>query len=185
MDAIAAEAGVSKLTVYSHYTDKETLFFAAIRARCEEQMPATLFDVDIRGPVRGQLEAIAHAFFSLAMAPESVALHRLLNSGAGTSPKLVQLFWDAGPKRVQSGFQQFLHNEVDAGQLDIADVPRAAAQFFALLKGEFHARLLCGCAEPISDRDIDTHVRATVDFFLRAYAAGGSRSGSQAHAGSA
>ena len=34
MDAIAAEAGVSKLTVYSHFTDKETLFVAAIRARC-------------------------------------------------------------------------------------------------------------------------------------------------------
>ena len=172
MDAIAAEAGVSKLTVYSHFTDKETLFFAAIRARCEEQMPAKLFDVDIRGPVRRQLEAIARAFFSLVMAPESVALHRLLSSGAGTSPKLVQLFWDAGPKRVQGGFQQFLHNEVDAGQLDIVDVPRAAAQFFALLKGEFHARLLCGCVEPVSNRDIDAHVRATVEFFLRAYASG-------------
>lgn len=176
MDAIAAEAGVSKLTVYSHFTDKETLFFAAIRARCEEQMPAKLFDVDICGPVRRQLEAIAHAFFSLVMAPESIALHRLLTSSAGTSPKLVQLFWDAGPKRVQAGFQQFLHQEVDASQLDIADVPRAAAQFFALLKGEFHARLLCGCAEPISDRDIDAHVRATVEFFLRAYASGASHS---------
>ncbi len=182
MDAIAAEAGVSKLTVYSHFTDKETLFFTAIRVRCEEQMPETLFDVDISGPVRGQLEAIAQAFFSLVMAPDSVALHRLLNSGAGTSPKLVQLFWDAGPKRVQCDFQQFLHNEVDAGQLVIEDVPRAAAQFFALLKGEFHARLLCGCVEPLSERDIDTHVCATVDFFLRAYAAPESGRSSQATA---
>jgi hypothetical protein len=30
MDAVAALAGVSKLTVYSHFTDKETLFSAAI-----------------------------------------------------------------------------------------------------------------------------------------------------------
>ncbi|WP_330970248.1 TetR/AcrR family transcriptional regulator, partial [Lysobacter sp. A3-1-A15] len=29
MDQIAAEAGVSKLTVYSHFGDKETLFAAA------------------------------------------------------------------------------------------------------------------------------------------------------------
>lgn len=170
MDAIAADAGVSKLTVYSHFTDKETLFFAAIRERCEEQMPTALYDVDIRGPVRGQLEAIAHAFLSLVMAPDSVALHRLLNSAGGTSPKLVQLFWDAGPKRVQCGFQQFLCKEVDAGQLEIADVPRAAAQFFVLLKGEFHARLLCGCAEPISQNDINAHVAATVELFLRGYA---------------
>jgi TetR/AcrR family transcriptional repressor of mexJK operon len=175
MDAIAAEAGVSKLTVYSHFTDKETLFFSAIRERCEEQMPAQLFDVDLKGPVRRQLEAIAHAFFSLVMAPESVELHRLLTAGAGTSPKLVQMFWDAGPKRVQGGFQQFLHSEVAAGQLDIADVPRAASQFFALLKGEFHARQLCGCGEPFSERDVDAHVRATVEFFLRAYAPAGQR----------
>ena len=170
MDAIAAEAGVSKLTVYSHFNDKETLFFTAIRERCEEQMPATLFDVDIRGPVRRQLEAIGHAFVALVMAPESVALHRLLNGGAGTSSKLAQMFWDAGPKRVQASFQQFLRNEIEAGQLEIADVPRAASQFFSLLKGEFHARLLCGCSEPVSAREIDAHVRATVDFFLRACA---------------
>ena len=108
MDAIAAEAGVSKLTVYSHFTDKETLFFAAIRERCQEQMPSTLFDVDPHGPVRGQLEVIARAFFALITRPESISLHRLLNSGSTSATKLNQLFWDAGPKLVQSGLQEFL-----------------------------------------------------------------------------
>lgn len=170
MDAIAAEAGVSKLTVYSHFTDKETLFFAAIRARCEEQMPATLFDVEIGGPVRRQLEEIARAFFALVTAPESVALHRLLTSGTGLSDKLVQMFWEAGPQRVQSGFQQFLRHEVAAGQLAIVDIPRAASQFFALLKGELHARMLCGCSQPFGEKEIAQHIRATVEMFLRAYA---------------
>jgi TetR/AcrR family transcriptional repressor of mexJK operon len=170
MDAIAAEAGVSKLTVYSHYTDKETLFFAAIRARCEEQMPEMLFYVDATAPVRQQLEAIARAFFALVTAPESIALHRLLTSGGGMPEKLVQMFWEAGPQRVQSGFQQFLRQEVAAGQLVVGDIPRASSQFFALLKGELHARMLCGCSQPFSERDIETHIRATVEFFLRAYA---------------
>ena len=43
MDKIAAEAGVSKLTVYSHFGDKEALFAAAIRAKCEEMMPCLLY----------------------------------------------------------------------------------------------------------------------------------------------
>jgi TetR/AcrR family transcriptional repressor of mexJK operon len=51
MDAVAAEAGVSKLTVYSHFTDKETLFSAAVVARCEEQMPELFVDLPRDMPV--------------------------------------------------------------------------------------------------------------------------------------
>ena len=168
MDAIAAEAGVSKLTVYSHFTDKETLFVAAIRARCEDQVPDALFDVDQRGPVRGQLEAIAHAFLGLITSPEAISLHRLLTASSATSPKLAQLFWEAGPLRMRQSFEEFLKKEVEAGQLEIPDTTRAASQFFALLKGELHARLLCGCTQSVTTQDIEEHVRATVDLFLRA-----------------
>jgi len=169
MDTIAAEAGVSKLTVYSHFTDKETLFVAAIRARCEDQMPDTLFEVDASDPVRGQLEAIAHAFLGLVTSPDAIALNRVLIAGSGTSPKLSQLFWEAGPQRMRMSFEEFLRKEVEAGQLEIPNVPRAASQFFALLKGEIHARLLCGCAQPLGGADLNEHVRATVDLFMRAF----------------
>jgi TetR/AcrR family transcriptional repressor of mexJK operon len=168
MDAIAAEAGVSKLTVYSHFTDKETLFVAAIRARCEDQVPTALFDVDTSGPVRGQLEAIARAFLGLITSPEAISLHRLLTASGSGSPKLSQLFWEAGPLRMRQSFERFLEKEVEAGKLEIPDITRAASQFFSLLKGELHARLLCGCMQSISAQEIDDQVNATVDLFLRA-----------------
>jgi TetR/AcrR family transcriptional repressor of mexJK operon len=169
MDAIAAEAGVSKLTVYSHFTDKETLFVAAIRARCTDQVPDALFDVDTSGPVRGQLEAIARAFLALITSPEAISLHRLLTASTVTSPKLAQLFWEAGPLRMRQSFEEFLRQEVEVGKLDIPDITRAASQFFALLKGELHARLLCGCTESLTGEDIDEHVAATVEFCMRAW----------------
>jgi TetR/AcrR family transcriptional repressor of mexJK operon len=169
MDAIAAAAGVSKLTVYSHYHDKETLFGEAVRAKCEEQMPATLFDVAPGAPVERQLAAIARAFFALVTSREAISLHRLLTA-AGSSPKLAQLFWEAGPQRVQQTFAGYLQRQADAGRLEIDDVARAAAQFFCLLKGEPHARMLCGCGRPLSGEEIDAHLRATVDCFVRAYA---------------
>lgn len=171
MDAIATEAGVSKLTVYSHYKDKESLFVAAVRARIEEQMPDALFEPDIEGSLRERLEAIARAFFALVTSPEAISLHRLMAAGIGTSPKLAQLFWEAGPKRTQEGFANFLEREIRAGHLAIGDLPRAASQFFCLLKGDLHARSLCGCTQVMAPADIDAHVRATVDLFLRAYAA--------------
>ncbi len=170
MDAIASEAGVSKLTVYSHFTDKETLFVAAIRERCDEQMPPTLFSVDRSAPVRRQLEAIGHAFYALIMQPESIALHRLITSGSASAQKLAQMFWDSGPRLLHDDFGEFLRQEVAEGVLDIENVSRAASQFFALIKGELHARLLCGCSQPVTQADVDVHVRATVEMFLRAYA---------------
>ena len=39
MDAIAQQAGVSKLTVYNHFADKEALFAAAVITCCEQQLP--------------------------------------------------------------------------------------------------------------------------------------------------
>lgn len=169
MDAIAAKAGVSKLTVYSHYRDKETLFAEAVRSKCETLMPEELFRADLRGPLRKQLLAIARAFFHLITSEDAIAIHRTIVANATTAPKLANLFWQAGPVKVQEGLESFLRAEVTAGKLDIADLHRAAAQFFCLLKGEFHARLEFGCGEPPTAREIDEHLGATVDFFLRAY----------------
>jgi len=170
MDAIAAAAGVSKLTVYSHYQDKERLFVAAVECVCQEQMPSEIFNADLKGPIRRQLLTIARAFFALITSEAAVAVHRTIVANAQQSPKLGQLFWEAGPKRTQEAFESFLREEVAGGKLEIADTKRAAMQFFCLLKGELHARREFGCGEPFTQREIDDHLNATVDLFLRAYA---------------
>lgn len=170
MEAIAAEAGVSKLTVYSHYGDKETLFGATIRAKCEELLPPTLFLAPPKGPIRRQLTTIARAFFALVTSQEAIGMHRLMSAQPANDSRLPQMFWEAGPQRVQDGFAEFLRVKIAAGQLDIPDVRRAASQFFCLLKGELHARLSCGCAVEFDEREVDEHIRATVELFVRAYA---------------
>jgi len=170
MDQIAAEAGVSKLTVYSHFGDKETLFSAAITAKCEEQLANGLFAVDPESSLRDQLLGIGRAFLTLINSEESLAILRVV----ATQPpptKLGQLFWDAGPRLVQEALASFLRDEIAAGALDIPDVQRAASQFLCMLKGEMHMLLLCGCIEQIDPVEAEAHVQATVDMFLRAYQA--------------
>ena len=169
MDQIAAEAGVSKLTVYSHFGDKETLFSAAITAKCEEQLSNSLFAVDPAVPLRDQLLGVARAFFTLITSEEALAIHRVVTTQPPPA-KLGLLFWEAGPRRVQEAFEAFLRDQIAAGQLDVPDMHRAASQFFCLLKGELHARLLCGCGGFSAD-EVEAHLQASVDMFLRAYRA--------------
>jgi TetR/AcrR family transcriptional repressor of mexJK operon len=180
MDQIAAEAGVSKLTVYSHFGDKETLFSEAISAKCEEQLSTGLFTLDPAIPLRERLLQIGRGFFALITSTEALAIHRVVTTQPPPA-KLGQLFWDAGPRRVQEAFEAFLREEVAAGTLQIPDVHRAASQFFCLLKGEAHMRLLCGCCTELDAGEVEAHLQATIDLFLRAH----SVQGDAAAAGSA
>ena len=168
MDQIAAAAGVSKLTVYSHFGDKESLFAAGAKAFCEQQLPATLFEPKPEIPLRERLLEIARAFFAMVSSPEAVAGHRVLCTPQMADSPVPQMFWEAGPKRVQEAFAELLRWRVSVGELEIDDIPRAASQFFTLLKGELHAQLVFGCGQAGSV-DTEAHVAATVDLFLRAY----------------
>jgi TetR/AcrR family transcriptional regulator, mexJK operon transcriptional repressor len=170
MDQIAAEAGVSKLTVYSHFGDKDSLFSAAIRSKCEEQLPSTLFLPTLEGSLRERLTAIARAFFALVTSDDALSTHRMMTTPGNGDLHVRELFWQAGPQRVKDAFAELLRGYIARGEVDVADVDRAASQFFCLIKGDLHMRMLCGmCGQPDSD-EIDAHVAATVDLFLRAYA---------------
>lgn len=169
MDQIAAEAGVSKLTVYSHFGDKEALFAAAVRAKCEEMLPDDLFAQELKGPLRTQLKAIASGFFALISSDEAISMHRMMITPGNADDPLRKLFWEAGPQRIHQPFGAFLQSRVQAGELDIADVQRASEQFFSLIKGELHGRMMCGlCVRPARG-DLNAHLDASVDMFLRAY----------------
>ena len=170
MDQIAAEAGVSKLTVYSHFGDKETLFAAAVKSHCEQGMPPSLLEDRPEMPLRTRLTEVATAFYAMISSPEAVAGHRILCSPQLVNTPLPQMFWESGPRRVQEAFAALLDRRVAAGELDIADTALAASQFFTLLKGEPHARMVFGCGDPACAQLAPrAHVAACVDMFVRAY----------------
>ncbi|CAN7483195.1 TetR/AcrR family transcriptional regulator [Pseudomonas sp. LjRoot71] len=171
MDAIAAEAGVSKLTVYSHFTDKEKLFAEAVKSKCEEQLPELLFELDDEVPLAQVLMSIGRGFNELINSRESVELHRVMVSLAAQDSKLCRMFYEAGPQRVQHGMEELLRQADQSGKLRVPDPLSAADQFFCLIKGGANFRLLIGCGEALQGAEAEAHVRDAVEVFLRAFRA--------------
>lgn len=172
MDQIAARAGVSKLTVYSHFGDKEALFIAAVEQYCRQQVPPTLFTPASGQPLRSRLLGIGRAVHALMVSPEAMAGFRLMCAPGRLGSELPEMFWNAGAGHLQAGFAALLARRTAAGELAVDDTARAASQFFALLRGDVHPRLLMG-ADALRDFNVEAHVEAVVDLFLRAYATRG------------
>ncbi|MDQ0738931.1 TetR/AcrR family transcriptional regulator [Pseudomonas sp. W4I3] len=177
MDAVALEAGVSKLTVYSHFTDKETLFTAAVVAKCEEQLPVMYFELPEAMPVQTVLLNIARGFHRLINSEESVNLHRLMMTTGNQDVKLSQIFFEAGPMRMLQGMERLLSRIDQSGALSIDKPFKAAEHFFCLLKGTANFRLLYGCGGQLSETDAEAHVQEVVGLFMRAYGRGEAASG--------
>jgi len=173
MDAVAAEAGVSKLTVYSHFGDKDSLFREALRERCRQVLPDALFDLAQADGLRQGMLRIAHAHASAVTDPEAIGTWRaILGDCRQGNPRLGQLMWEEGPARMRNKMEHFLVVAVKRGDLQIADAGRAASQFLALLKGDLHAMRLFGCSgcQEGLEREVIATAEAAVEMFLRAYA---------------
>ncbi len=169
MDAVASEAGVSKLTVYSHFTDKETLFSAAVVARCEEQMPELFIDLPHHGSAEKVLLDIARGFQTLINSPESLELHRLMIALGSQDPTLSRVFFEAGPQRILQEMERFLTRINNTNGLHFDSPARASEHFLSLVKGACNFRLLIGCGELPDVNSAERHVQEVVALFLRAY----------------
>ena len=169
MDAIAREAGVSKATVYAHFTGKEELF-GAIVARVSERRFGG-FSVEALDPVdiEASLTAIARRFLDLVLSPEGIALNRILLGEVTRFPVLGQVFWAAGPERHRAQIEAFLCRADQAGSLAIPDARLAAEQFAALARGEIHLRSLLRLEDPGDPAALDTAAASAVATFLRAF----------------
>jgi len=170
VEVIAQSAGVSKLTVYSHFADKETLFEAAVTECCAQMLPHRLFEPAPGLPVKEALLGIGRAFVDLMMDERAIALHRVMVAQAGQDRRLAEIFFSAGPRASLQEMEAFLQAANAEGSLHVDAPARAAEHFFSLLKGVRHLRVLVGLSAPPPAAERELHVAEVVAFFLRAYA---------------
>jgi TetR/AcrR family transcriptional repressor of mexJK operon len=173
MDAIAQAAGVSKLTLYSHFTDKDTLFGAAVEEFCEHQLPHQAFELHPELhpelSLREALMLIAKGFLELTMDECAIQLFRVMAAQAGQNTRLAEIFFKVGPRRTLKDMEMFLSQRCESGDLDIPVPGKAAEHFFVMLKGVRHMRTLVGVAPLPDASERLAHAEEVVDVFIRAY----------------
>lgn len=172
MDAIAAEAGVSKLTVYSHFGDKDNLFREVIRSRIHDLLPEAIYAFDPTLDIGDTLRNIARAHMRIDCQADNVGtLRAILSDCRQGNPRYGKLLWEEGPARTHRLMGELLAQAVAHGVLDIPQVETAGVQFFSLIKGDLLLRRLFGCDEchDTAAAEIERMAMTGVETFLRAY----------------
>ncbi len=147
MDQIAAEAGVAKATVYSHFGDKEQIFRQAVHALSEAALQANLAVADrLAEPgadFPATLRAVGAELVRCYCSPESRALRRLICAEAGQFPDLTDIVDEVSGRVARALADRFARLAL-AGTLRLDDPDSAATQWAALLTGGLSARYQFG-----------------------------------------
>jgi AcrR family transcriptional regulator len=171
MDLVAAEAGVSKQTVYNHFGSKEGLL-RAIVDRASRDLVEVLAERDgARADPVATLEAIARRFLDMLLAPSHVALHRMLVAEAPRFPDLAREIYLGGPAHAARELAHYLAQETRKGTLAVTDPTLAAEQFFGALCGHLHLRALLSPRDAPTEAEIERAIGHAVSSFLGAHAA--------------
>jgi TetR/AcrR family transcriptional repressor of mexJK operon len=169
MDQVARRAGVSKVTVYTHFRNKETLFGAIIdglAGKLVARIEALTVGDLAPGPA---LRQFGRKYLELALAASSVALHRAVVAESARIPGLGRLIFDQGPAQVVDSLARFLARR---RELTLSDPHLAAEQFLGMVLGHGQLRLLLGARPPAEVRaGIARAVDHAVEVFLNGAAA--------------
>jgi len=171
MQEIADVAGVSKLTLYSHFEDKDDLFRMAL----EHLGNAIRFDKDLQSLVdqhdaHTALFEVAKFVVSTLTSYDSLCSQRMVLAEIRHFPHISRAYIFAG----LDGFLVRLEDCIRAIEIKHRptykfDNPRRSSIFFyGLLKGDFHPRFLYD-ANPPSTEYVEEYLKDCVTFFLDAH----------------
>jgi TetR/AcrR family transcriptional regulator, mexJK operon transcriptional repressor len=171
VDAIAAEAGVSKRTIYNRYGDKEKLFRSVLRDTYTSMM-VTFREIAEKHlgevtDVQQDLTAFAlEVARTMTTAPDRIALVRLILTEAPFFPSLIRA--EQGSSTMHGNVTAYMARLAGEGRLAITDPSETAEHLVALTVNQINARTMFGVVS-ISDAEVERIVTAGVAAFVRAY----------------
>ena len=168
MEAVATQAGVSKMTVYSHFRDKESLFETIVTATSDFMINA-LTQTNPQGGLRTRLIAVGNAFLSVILGADICGMAHMLPVALRDNRMLAERFYHAGPGRVRAALAAMIAEGATKGELVVDDPQRAADDLVGLWEGGIPAKLAFGLVGFMTPEEIHQRAVRGTDVFLRAY----------------
>ena len=171
MARIAAEAGVSKGTLYNYFDGKAELFRAFVEEKCAADLVAMFAEPDATAPIETVLRGFGMRIIDTLLSEPALVIYRIVIAEAPRFPALARAFYEGGPARLMQMMTRWLAGEVAQGRLQVDNPELAVHQFFTLCQARMllQRRLHLIHAVPQAERDLV--VDAAVTMFLRSYAA--------------
>lgn len=172
IDMIAAEAGVSRQTIYNHHGDKEKLFVAVVRAltdRANAGIFATLAGFpDQPADIEADLVDFAVELNRNCICNgDGKHLRKLLEAEGQRYPELFAIWRENGPGKTWAALAARFARLAHAGYLDVDDPDVAARQFLALINADLHVSMVLG--DKLGEERVRQAAGNAVRTFLRAY----------------
>lgn len=169
IDAIAQAGGMSKATIYRHFTDKQALFGAVVShllvAHVDEEGLAAALTL----PPETGLPEFANISLDLMSSEKGLALFRLIIGGAPNFPEIGGIFYERAMGVMISKLENYLARQHVEGRLRVPDAGLAAFQFLGLYKEAlFWPRLVIGPHPPLK-ADRATVIARAVEIFLASH----------------
>ena len=177
MDQVAADAAVSKQTVYKHFADKEQLFREIVLG-VTGNSEAIITDltsvlrsneIDSVADLRTVLTDLARRYIDGVLRPNVLSLRRLIIAEAERFPDLARTYFEQAPSRGIDVIADALQTYERRGLLDLGDAWLAAAQFAYLVLGIPQDRAQFCPQERPSPAERDRLAAEAIRVFLAAY----------------
>jgi TetR/AcrR family transcriptional regulator, mexJK operon transcriptional repressor len=170
VEAIAAAAGVSKVTVYANFKCKSEIL-AAIVARHNAKL-GDLGNEIMRsdGTLAERLARLGHDLVDMITEPSHRALDICLGQEAQRNPELAKQFFDSGPGHLRKLIAEMLQHAADAGEINVDCAITASEDLLGLWLGFSIIEKRFQSGPPQIER-LTARIDRGVRLFLRAYAA--------------
>ncbi|OTG64304.1 TetR/AcrR family transcriptional regulator [Acinetobacter silvestris] len=169
MNQIAKEAGVTKLTVYNHFKDKENLFTCAIEATCEESIAARPLTLNADCDFQQEFFHACELALNVISLPEALKLEHLLLELAAEQNPLALQFYNASHQRMCVVWQDFFQQAAQFGFIQMAAVEKQTDLILSLLLGLRHHEVLLGIRNPPSTAEKHQIILDSMELFLLKY----------------